>query len=76
METNHWSAALTHPEFEGILFVPLESLTEPPPPGFIVEKLCGDGCNLKRHSRYRDELRAKFAALDNPATPAPEEDAQ
>lgn len=63
LETNHWSAAITHPDFEGILFVPLESLTDPAPAGFAIEKLCGDACNLKRLGRYQDELKAKYDAL-------------
>jgi hypothetical protein len=64
-DTNHWQMAITKPGFEGIIFQPIETVEEPRNPEFIYEELCGQGCSLKRHSRYLDDLNELFNAQKN-----------
>ena len=57
-ETNHWLVAITDPGFaSGIVFVAADSLAERES-RYAYDDLCGEGCALKRLSRWLSELKA------------------
>jgi hypothetical protein len=64
LTTNHWQMAITRPEFEGVVYQPIEAIQEPRIPNFTYEELCGDVCSLKHHQHYLDDLRKRFKDMD------------
>jgi hypothetical protein len=57
-ETNHWLVAITGAGFaNAIVFVPAESAGERES-RYKYDDLCGEGCALKRLSRWLSELKA------------------
>jgi hypothetical protein len=56
-ETNHWLVAVVRLGTEGILFLPAEDV-ETRETNCEYDDLCGEGCALKRLSRWLSELKA------------------
>lgn len=63
LTTNHWLVAIVRPEFEGIIFQPVEAASDPRNPEFVYEEICGQGCAHARLSRYLDDLNETFKAI-------------
>jgi hypothetical protein len=64
-EANHWFVAIHHPEMQGVLYLPADSVELPRRPVYVYEDICGQACSLKHHERWLDSLKAA-------ATTAPE----
>jgi hypothetical protein len=66
-ETNHWIVAVIHPDYEGILFQPLECIATPRNPELIYKGLCGQGCSQKELQQWLDDLKRCFTTQGNEA---------
>jgi hypothetical protein len=65
-ETNHWLVAITRPEYEGILFVPVEA-SGLRVEGYTHEDICGEDCMHKRLSRWLTDLNAPAPTTESEA---------